>query len=232
MLIKNGIIGDTTINGVAFFTQIVQVKRGGNGVRTCQQRGNPAFIVVHNTGNTTVGAGALNHAKYLQNCENDPNGDIVGYHFVVDNKAFYQLLPLDEKAWHASDGADGDGNSRGVAIEICENSDGDYSVAESNAVKLIFALQAHFSIDNAHVKPHRFFATATKKLCPHLILKSEATWVADWDLWVAKNLVVKAETGVLYKVQVGAFAEKKNAEKLVAELKTKGYTTIIIEVKT
>ncbi len=32
----------------------------------------------------------------------------------------------------------------------------------------------------------------------------------------------------LYKVQVGAFANKSNADKLAAELKEKGYSTFIV----
>lgn len=36
-------------------------------------------------------------------------------------------------------------------------------------------------------------------------------------------------SGKLYKVQVGAFADKKNAEKLAAELKKKGYSTYITQ---
>lgn len=36
-------------------------------------------------------------------------------------------------------------------------------------------------------------------------------------------------TGKLYRVQVGAFANKTNAEKLAAELKSKGYPTIVVE---
>jgi N-acetylmuramoyl-L-alanine amidase len=35
--------------------------------------------------------------------------------------------------------------------------------------------------------------------------------------------------GALFKVQVGAFSDRKNAESLAAELKTKGYPTIIVE---
>ncbi|MBT2718317.1 N-acetylmuramoyl-L-alanine amidase [Bacillus sp. ISL-57] len=35
-------------------------------------------------------------------------------------------------------------------------------------------------------------------------------------------------TGKLYRVQVGAFKDKKNAEKLAADLKKKGYPTIIL----
>lgn len=34
-------------------------------------------------------------------------------------------------------------------------------------------------------------------------------------------------SGTLYRVQVGAFADRKNAEKLAAELKAKGYQTVI-----
>lgn len=38
-----------------------------------------------------------------------------------------------------------------------------------------------------------------------------------------------AAPGKLYKVQVGAFADKKNAEKLADELKKKGYTSYIVQ---
>ena len=39
----------------------------------------------------------------------------------------------------------------------------------------------------------------------------------------------KTETaGKIYRVQVGAFKSKANAEKLVSELKSKGYQAIII----
>ena len=38
------------------------------------------------------------------------------------------------------------------------------------------------------------------------------------------------ETAAIYKVQVGAFSKKENAQKLVEELKTKGYNPFIIKV--
>jgi N-acetylmuramoyl-L-alanine amidase len=37
------------------------------------------------------------------------------------------------------------------------------------------------------------------------------------------------KTNVLYRVQVGAFADKTNADKLVAELKSKGYSVIVTQ---
>jgi N-acetylmuramoyl-L-alanine amidase len=38
-----------------------------------------------------------------------------------------------------------------------------------------------------------------------------------------------APSGTLYKVQVGAFSDKANAERLAAELKNKGYSTYIVK---
>ena len=40
----------------------------------------------------------------------------------------------------------------------------------------------------------------------------------------------KTEAGTLYRVQVGAFSKRENAERMAAELQTKGYQTYIIKV--
>ena len=46
---------------------------------------------------------------------------------------------------------------------------------------------------------------------------------------VGMSTSTKTETaGKIYRVQVGAFKSKANAEKLVSELKSKGYQAIII----
>jgi N-acetylmuramoyl-L-alanine amidase len=45
-----------------------------------------------------------------------------------------------------------------------------------------------------------------------------------------KQLVKKAKPSGLYKVQVGAFSKKANAEKLAADLKAKGYQAYIVKV--
>lgn len=58
----------------------------------------PQFITIHNTANTSRGADAASHASYLQN---SGKNNYVSYHFVVDDKEAYQLLPCTEVAWHA-----------------------------------------------------------------------------------------------------------------------------------
>jgi N-acetylmuramoyl-L-alanine amidase len=40
---------------------------------------------------------------------------------------------------------------------------------------------------------------------------------------------VSTPTNELYRVQVGAFSVKNNADKLAAELKSKGYSVIVVE---
>lgn len=53
------------------------------------------------------------------------------------------------------------------------------------------------------------------------------------EVIVARGKLTKKaepETGVLYKVQVGAFAKKENADKLLADLKAKGYPCYIVRV--
>ena len=48
---------------------------------------------------------------------------------------------------------------------------------------------------------------------------------------LTKRAVTATNSGKVYRVQVGAFTDKKNAEKLVTELKAKGYSAIIKEEK-
>lgn len=58
----------------------------------------PEFLTCHNTANTAKGANAESHANYLQN---SGKNNYTSYHFVVDDKEIYQLLPCNEVGWHA-----------------------------------------------------------------------------------------------------------------------------------
>ena len=64
------------------------------------------------------------------------------------------------------------------------------------------------------------FADKVAKACVEVI-------VAKGGL-TKKKVEQPAETGKLYRVQVGAFGVKANAERLQAELKAKGYDAIIV----
>lgn len=81
--------------------------------------------------------------------------------------------------------------------------------------------------------PRKYLETLrADKYCTSLNYVDNVMAVIDkWDLtkWDKEEPVTSKKA--LYKVQVGAFGVKANAEKLAKELKSKGYQTMVVEVK-
>ena len=176
----------------------------------------PKYITIHNTANTSVGANAENHAIYMQN---SGKNSTTSYHYVVDDKEIYKLLPDYEVAWHAGDGENGIGNRQSLAIEICENADGDLLKATDNAVELTAYLMKLYNIPISCVVQHNYWSG---KNCPRRIRVGEPydwqTFLNKVDSLVNQNTTVKT----LYRVrkdwydvnsQVGAFENLDNAKK-------------------
>ena len=137
----------------------------------------PRYICIHNTANVAKGANAASHASYLQNSGKNVS---TSYHYVVDDKEIYQLLPDNEVAWHAGDGLYGTGNRQSLAIEICENSDGDLLKATNLAVELTAYLMKKHNIPLSNVVQHNNWSG---KNCPNRIRKGEPY---DWNTFLSK----------------------------------------------
>ena len=118
------------------------------------------FIVVHNTAND---ASASNEVAYM--IRNDHQ---VSFHYAVDDQEVVQGVPITRNTWHAGDG-NGDGNRKGIAIEICYSKSGGtrFDNAEKNAAHFIATLlrERGWGIDK--VKKHQDFS---HKYCPHRTL--------------------------------------------------------------
>ena len=141
MNLKNHVCTDKSVNSIKFTADLIEPK-GKNNARTLQKLKADPFIVVHNTGNTSQNAGDENHADYLQNVEN-ADTTYVSWHITVDADSATQHLPFDEVGYHAGDGS-GNGNRRGIGIEIAENRD--YAVSEANGIKIICALMHDYKV--------------------------------------------------------------------------------------
>ncbi len=126
----------------------------------CPYSMTPIGITVHNTAND---ASARNEITYMTN-----NNYETSFHFAVDDKEAVQGIELNRNAWHASDGANGTGNRKTIAIEICySKSGGDKFIkAEQNAVELIVYLMKQYGWGIDRVKRHYDYAP-DKKYCPH-----------------------------------------------------------------
>lgn len=127
----------------------------------------PQYITIHNTANRRAGADAEAHGRYLRG---EGGKQYVSYHYAVDDRQAVAIIPEDEVAWHAGDGAQGVGNRRSFAIEICENEDGDLAAATDNAAQLTCDLMERYNIPIENVVPHRHWNGGQ---CPNRLLKGE-----------------------------------------------------------
>ena len=156
----------------------------------------------------------------------------------------YQTLPWEHRGWHAG----GDANSTHIGVEMCEPDCITYTKGAtftcSNKAK------ARAMVERTYKSAVELFAYLCKTYALNplgdgvIISHSEgckrgvATNNADPEhIWSQLGLgytmngfrkdVQAAMTPSYYRVQVGAFSNKQNAEKLLAELKKAGYEGFI-----
>lgn len=147
----------------------------------CPHEMNPEFIVVHNTAND---ASAENEIAYMKRNDNKAS-----FHYAVDNVEIVQGIPENRNAWHAGDGGEGQGNRKGIAIEICYSESGGerFDKAEENAAEFIASKlkEKGWGIDK--VKKHQDFSN---KYCPHRTLD------LGWERFLNKIRSYLGETQV------------------------------------
>lgn len=137
----------------------------------CPHSMTPEFIVVHNTSND---ASAKNEVEYMRN-----NTQVTSYHYAVDDKEVRQAIPYNRNAYHAGDGEYGEGNRKGIGIEICYSKSGGkrFEKAEENAAQFVAELLKTFGWGVDRVKKHQDFSG---KYCPHRTLD------LGWDRFISK----------------------------------------------
>lgn len=169
----------------------------------------PEGITVHNTAND---ASAVNEITYMNR-----NDYEISYHYAVDDIQAVQGLPLNRNGWHASDGANGFGNRKTIAIEICYSLSGGarFDKAEENAAELIAQLLQEYGWGIDRVKRHYDYAP-NKKYCPH------RTMDKGWDRFLnmvrskmsgSEIVTPNNEVNVYYRVKTqkhGWLSEVKN----------------------
>ena len=191
----------------------------------CPYTMNPMYVVVHNTANDAT---AANEIKYMQS-----NNNQVSFHFAVDDKEVIQGLPLDRNAWACGDGATGDGNRKGIQVEICYSKSGGvrFENAEKNAAKLIAMLLKERNWDISRVKRHYDFSG---KNCPHRTMQvgwaSFVNMVKDELKALNQPAAAPNEStdDVYYRVICGSFESKSRAQQIKANLEAKGYTGVFL----
>lgn len=132
------------------------------------------FIVIHDTANTSRGANAMAHYKYLNHAQRYGSA-----HYYVDDTQIIQTIGDSRIAWAVGDTWASQyrtrsdvTNENSLSVEMCINSDGNYQKTWSNTVELVKNLLLRFP--QCIVIRH---FDATGKPCPSYMRKN------DWDLW-------------------------------------------------
>ena len=128
----------------------------------CPHSMNPEFIIIHNTAND---ASAMAEISYMIG-----NNKKVSFHCAIDNYRIVQGVPFDRNTWNATDGGNGTGNRKGIALEICYSKSGGERFEEAQKLAAEYTAyllkQYNWRIDK--VKKHEDFYPA--KGCPHRTL--------------------------------------------------------------
>ena len=134
----------------------------------------PVYIVIHETGNTDIGADAERHYKYFNGGDRGASA-----HYVVDDKQAIQLVEHNVQSWHngkkyvSNPSVPQCNNSNSIGIEICVNQDGDYRKAVANAADLTKKLMKELNIPVDRVIRHY---DSCGKQCPAKMLKEPKIW--------------------------------------------------------
>ena len=128
----------------------------------CPHSMNPEFIIIHNTAND---ASAMAEMSYMIG-----NNKKVSFHCAIDNYRIVQGVPFDRNTWNATDGGNGTGNRKGIALEICYSKSGGerFEEAQKLAAEYTAYLLKKYNWGIDKVKKHEDFYPA--KGCPHRTL--------------------------------------------------------------
>jgi N-acetylmuramoyl-L-alanine amidase CwlA len=236
------LIADKTYNlyGLVINEKLINSKSGVKyySGRKLNTPGNkPEYITIHNTPDINEAAGTNDAEQYARATFNNNMGDVV-VHYYIDESACWHILADDTVGWHAADGKNGPGNTKSVAIEIVMDGSGrDYDRKAEERGALLAAILLHkYGLGIDRLKTHRDWYE--KKYCPAFILPHWSAFVEKVKKYLAEIQKQDAAaatpaptgtTGKHYRVQVGYFRVKSNAEAMQKKLKDAGFNSIIKE---
>lgn len=218
----------------------------GQPMKPCKKlndgTGIPKGITVHNTADIKEAKGTNDAEQYARATYNGNMSGVVVHYYVYDDQ-IWQLLNDNERGWHATDGStrkksqrtDGSkigGNLDTIAIECVGNRE----KSEETTAKLVAYLCDKYNLDpETDVYQHNYFYPSKK--CPEYIRPHWSTFLANvkmyFDAMNKAPAVSSAPTSAtkqkLFRVQVGAYSKKENADAMLAKLKKAGFTAFIKE---
>lgn len=182
----------------------------------------PTRICVHYNGQAGTGADrlALYYANVAAGMFPDKPDSWTSTQYIVGiNGEVIRIVPDNEVAYAAANR-----NNGTIHIEVCykQNSGEFEQVSKAALRELVQYLMKKYGISADNVVRHY---DLTGKYCP-MYYVDETRWAALHEYITAPE--VKPDK--LYRVQVGAFSSRQNAEAYMAKIKAAGFGAFIVEV--
>lgn len=176
-------------------------------------------IAIHYTGNPK--STAKNNRDYFNNLafQKSTNPIYVSSHFIIGLEGeIIQCIPTNEIAY-----CTGIANSYSISIETCHpDSTGKFNdITEKALIQLVAYLLKQFGLKSPDDIIRHYDVTG--KQCP-LYYVTNSNAYTNFKNKVTEILNPPVAKKILYRVQIGAFGSKSNAENFLKEVKTKGYT--------
>lgn len=209
----------------------------------------PKGIMVHSTGannpmlNRYVGPddGLLGKSKYNNHWNQPMDRKVCCHAFIGKLKdgsiATYQVLPWDHRGWHGASGKKGSCNDTHIGFEICEDGLKDAAYFQKvyrEAVELCAYLCAKFGLTEkdiiCHSEGYKKGIASNHGDIMHWWPKhgkNMDTFRADVKA-ILNGKAEETEQKTLYRVQVGAFSQKGNADRFAAQVKAAGFSDAFV----
>lgn len=191
-------------------------------------------VVVHYVGNP--GSTAKNNRDYFNNMPEvaKTRPDAVRYvssHYVIGLAGeIIACVPEDEIAYCSNSA-----NSYSISIENCHpDREGRFNLATLRSlIELLCDLCKRYHLDpKTDIIRHY---DVTGKACPLWYVSHADEWEAlrtqVADKLAGKPAGTLPETGMLYRVQVGAFSQRSNAEAMLKQLQADGYPSFVVQTE-
>lgn len=169
-------------------------------------------VVIHGTDNYRTGADADAHARLQAN----GNSRSASWHWQVDDKEAVQSFEHTWKCWAAGTAK---GNTEGIHVEMCVNSDGNYRKTVENTAELVAKILKDEGLAITDVVQHNYYSG---KNCPREIRAGNVTWAVFLQM-VKKAGAVKQPKPITdnnkYRILTGTYSTLQAAENALDVLK-------------
>lgn len=204
----------------------------------------------------SIGCPQPNASVFLRNWNSESYNNACVHGFIDANDGIiYQTLPWDHRGWHCASGKNGSGNNTHIGVEMCEPDCIKYTSGSSftcsnvekakemadrtykAAVELFAYLCKEFNLDPladgviiSHKEGHARGIASNHGDPEHLWRQLNMGYTMNTFRQAVKAAMGGDSSGddsVIYRVQVGAYTVKANAEAMVEKLKKAGFDAII-----